>query len=96
VGGNHAGNAGWCRRIIEEHIVAAVDLNIDETWSKPATAWQVMHWHVGPQLLTGAEPNDPGALDKSRAVEVHSIAIEDNVRSHSVLTAPIHVVRVIL
>src|SRR5262249_19876358 len=81
-------NAGGGGIVVERPVPAAVDLDVDEAGSEPATAGQVMHCHMGRQLLTGAEPLYARRFDENRPMSLHDTAVEDRIGSNGVERGP--------
>ena len=64
------------RRVVEEHIAAAVDLDIDEAGREPGALRQGMDRHGRRQVAPGQEADDGGPVDHDRAVVMQARAVE--------------------
>src|SRR5262245_23687294 len=84
---------GWI--IVEEYIAPAVDLDVNETGSQPATAGQLMHRHIRWDLPTGAKPTYARLFDEDCPMSPHQTAVENRIGGNAMRWGPAHVVRVI-
>ena len=80
-----ARDAVWRRRVVEQHVAAAVDLHIDEAGRKPRAVRQ----GCGSGIAAGSSrprqtAGDARALDHHRAVAMQARAVENGVCGHRV------------
>jgi hypothetical protein len=76
MGRDHARYGGRRRRIVEEDIASAIDLQVDEARRQPRTGRRDMHRNCGRQLATRGNCGDAALVDDDRAVTVENVAVE--------------------
>src|SRR5258708_38169037 len=64
------------RRIIEQNIAAAIDLNVDKAGRQPDSVRQFMHWHGWSDFGARKDVADTCAVDNYSRVAMQSFAIE--------------------
>src|SRR5262249_44158352 len=93
--GGDAANAlhGWL--IVEQHVSAAVPLQVEESRSKPCSFRQPASGHGARQLAGRDEIHDASAVHDDGGTLAHDRAVENVVRGDGVQYRAIHLVRVI-
>ena len=87
-------NAVGRRLIVEQHVAAAVHLQVDEAGREPEAIRQVMRRHRRRQVGARHQRDDAGALDHDRGVALHDAAVKYVAGGDGVLFWRAHRVRV--
>ena len=67
------------RRVVEQHIAAAIDLGIDKARCEPASCRHVMHRHPGRNLRARHQADDIRARDQHRSIAMNACPVEHGV-----------------
>jgi hypothetical protein len=80
------------RRIVEEDVSPAIDLQVDKTWCEPGSSGKAMNGKICRKLGLRSHGRYLRSFNHYRGVIVHVAAIKDVVRDNGV---SVHLVRVI-
>ena len=80
------------RRIVEQHVAAAIDLQVDEAGRKPGAFRQRNARHA--DVRPGNDFRDPRTVDHDGGAAMQGLAVEDAVRRDGELCGRVHRVRV--
>ena len=83
------------RRVIEQHVAAAIDLQIDEAGREPCPVGQRADRHGRRQVRPRHDAGDMSVLDHDSGIAVHDHAVKDVVGGNRMPGRCVHRVRVI-
>src|SRR5438046_5148683 len=64
------------RRVVEQNVTAAIDLNVDKAGRQPASVRQFVQWHTWSDFGARKDAADTCAVDDYSRVAMQSFAIE--------------------
>ena len=84
-----------CRRIVEQDVAAAIDLDIDKAGRQPGAVRQILHWHAAWQVAPRHHRGDRAGFNDDDVVTMRGRAVEHRISGDRVTCGAFHRVRVI-